>query len=316
MSPEARNSFDAFVKRAEQGDPVAQYRFSALLETGFDSIPADSLRSVELLRSSAKAGYAPAQNYLGYLFQTGRYVDQNPDSALYYLRLAADHDDPKALNNLAFLLFDKNKENDSFDSAEALFFLNKAVDHNLPQAQTFMADIIVEGKYLPKDTAKAVDLYERAISQGFEDAQLKLLNLIGPDIDTQDSEQSFDTALKYWNLGAPVIAVEYLNNVSADSPLAPRAYALLGHAYSRGIGVQYDHQRANELFAKAALLGNPSAQFIFAETLDIFPDILKDLLPDLQYDIDSLPSAEELRKAAGEAGIFNARQAVKALTEF
>ena len=71
MSPEARRSFLAFEQRAENGDPEAQYRLSAILEKGFDTIPADTLRSLSLLRRAANAGYAPAMNYLGYLYQTG-----------------------------------------------------------------------------------------------------------------------------------------------------------------------------------------------------------------------------------------------------
>ena len=50
MTPEARRSFEAFESRAENGDPEAQYRLSAILERGFDTIPADSVRSLSLLR--------------------------------------------------------------------------------------------------------------------------------------------------------------------------------------------------------------------------------------------------------------------------
>ena len=62
MSPEARRSYEAFERKAESGDPEAMYRLSALLERGFDTIPADTARSVSLLKRSARAGYAPAMN--------------------------------------------------------------------------------------------------------------------------------------------------------------------------------------------------------------------------------------------------------------
>lgn len=59
MTPEARRSFEAFQQRAEAGDPAAQFRLSAILEKGYDSIPTDSARALCLVRRAARAGYPP-----------------------------------------------------------------------------------------------------------------------------------------------------------------------------------------------------------------------------------------------------------------
>ena len=304
MTPEAARSFQAFERRAEAGDPEALYRLSAILEKGYDSIPADTVRSLELLKRSARAGYGPAQNYLGYLYQTGTMLEADPDSARFYIRSAADNGDNMAAYNLAYLLLAEERP-------EAVSYLERAADAGLPQAQTRMADLLAEGEILPADTLKAVELYEKAIRQGFHDAELRLLNMMGPRWMKLDAATALDEALRYRALGAPTIAVELLLQIGPLEPQTARAYALLGHAYSRGEGAPYDHRKANEYFAMAAIMGNPSAQFILAETLEIFPDALRDLMPDLAASM----TAASLRESAAKAGITSAEEASAALVE-
>lgn len=309
MTPEARRSFEAFEQKALDGDAEALYRLSAILEKGYDSIPADTVRSLLLLRRSADAGYAPALNYLGYLYQNGEILKQNADSALYFIRRAADAGDARAAHNYAFLILNPENEADLTADSLALKYLEIAADAGLPQSQTLLADLYAEGRLLPADTVKAVELYEKAIDKGFHDAELRLLNLKGPQWQNLESGDALDKAIYYWNLGAPTIAVELLHLIGPMESETARAYALLGHAYSRGQGAPYDHHKANEYFARAAILGNPSAQFILAETLEIFPDALNDLMPDLPESL----SPEILRQSAAKAGIHTAQQATQYL---
>ncbi len=375
MSPEARRSFLAFEQRAENGDPEAQYRLSAILEKGFDTIPADTLRSLSLLRRAANAGYAPAMNYLGYLYQTGfplpklsegesplspgqspsaveqsegespcspgqspsvvepceggspksLLIPQNPDSAQYWLHRAATAGDPKAAHNLAYLLLNPP----AFSSGErakpdslAVIYLTQAAEAGLPQSQTLLADLCVQGRGVAPDTIRAIHLYESAIAAGFPDAELRLLNTIGPRITHFPPEEALSEALRYWNMGAPAIATTILlplteastSFTTTETPTLARIYALLGHAYSRGRGVPYDHHKANEYFARAALLGNPSARFILAETLEIFPDALTTLLPDLTPQQTETLTPDHLRAKAVLAGITTAEAATAAIT--
>lgn len=325
MTPEARRSFEVFESCAENGDAEAQYRLSALLERGFDTVSADSARSLSLLRRSALSGYPPALNYLGYLFRSGYKVGRdtllraNPDSLLHYVRLAADRGDPKAASNFAFILLHPSRSGRSSaampdsvspsvqDSVTAVSYLRKAADAGLPQAMTMLADLYAEGK---KDSLEAVSLYERAVGRRFHDAEIKLLNYIGPSLRRLDSASSLSEALRYWRMGAYSIAVELLHNIGESSPQAPRAFSLLGHAYSHGLGVPYNHAEANRNFARAALLGDPAAAFIIAETLEIFPDALT--APPAAGEI-TLPDPSALRARAAEAGITTAESAVAAL---
>lgn len=316
MTPEACESFRAFERRAEGGDVEAQYSLSGILERGYDSIAPDSARALSLLRRSAEAGFGPSMNYLGYLFQKGyatpsdTLLRSNPDSVVYWLSRAAKSGEPRAAHNLAFLLLSDNPyRSEATDTLSPLSLLRQAADAGLPQSLTLLADLTARGYDAAPDTLRAVELYEKAIKAGFHDAEVRLLNMMGPRWRLYDSRASLSEALRYISLGANTIAVELLLQVGPADPETARAYALLGNAYSRGQGAPYDHRRANEYFARAAILGDPAASFILAETLEIFPDALGDLLPDLP---ESLTPAS-LRDVAARAGIRSAEEAAKYL---
>lgn len=303
---------------AGSGNPEAMFLMSVIYEEGYDTVVPDTARSLSLLRRSAEAGYAPAQNYLGFLYKEGKLLSQSTDSALLWIRKAADSGNPKAAHNLAYMIL--NGEIPGLvadgDSARSLAkeYLRKASDAGRPQSMTLLADMLAEGGPLPPDTLAAKDLYEKAIAAGFRDAELRLLNMMGPRWTRICSAEALSEGLRYWNMGAPVIAVELLRTIGPSDPETPAAYALLGHAASRGLGMQYDHHLANEYFARAALAGDPAAKFILAETLEIFPDLLPTLLPEaLPEQIEEMDPGS-LRAAAAAAGITTAEQATRHIT--
>lgn len=333
----ALTPFESLVQKAGQGDPEALYRMSALYERGYDTIRPDTALSLRLLRRAADAGLPQARNYLGYLFMKGEMLPADPDSARYWITLAADAGDIRAANNIAFMLLERN---DPASDSLAVSYLVKAADAGLPPALATLASLCAQGRGVAPDTLRAVELFDKAIAAGFRDAELRLLNLMGPEWQSLPPAEALAKALRYWNLGSPLIAVNLLTPLLPDSPqaigpdstpkligpdslpdpgkscgqsprlcLLSRVYALLAHAYSHGTGVPYDHRKANEYFARAALLGDPSAQFILAETLEIFPDALKDILPDLPESM----TPESLRAAAARQGVTSAESATRAL---
>lgn len=313
-------SLREFTHRAESGDPEAMYRMSMLLEKGFDSLPADSVRAMDYLRRAAAADYPQAANYLGYLYQIGMNVPENPDSAAYWIVRAEKAGSTLAAHNLAFMLLRGPSADvsrimtllgcraEKSDSV-AIEYLLRAAGAGQPQSLTLLADLYAEGEKLTPDTTKAIDLYEKAILKKFPDAQYRLRDLMQSEWSLYDSATSLREAVRYWNMGAPAIAVDFLRQIGPESAETAHAYALLGYAYSRGYGVPYDHDLANQYFARAALLGNPSAQFVLAETLEIFPDALVGFMTALP---DSF-TPESLRRSATKAGITNPAQALQRL---
>ena len=63
--------------RADSGDPKALYDLAYVYELGYGPVEPDSLRSLLLYGKSAEAGYAPAQNYLGYRLFNGEGVERD-----------------------------------------------------------------------------------------------------------------------------------------------------------------------------------------------------------------------------------------------
>ncbi|MCM1369220.1 MAG: sel1 repeat family protein [Candidatus Amulumruptor caecigallinarius] len=307
MTPGARKSLEELKSHAEAGDAGAMYRYSALLERGYDTIPADSAESLRWLSLSARAGNAAAMNYLGFLYGKGyvaggdTLLNARRDSAYYWIRKASDAGNALASYNLSYMMSENNADIDS-----VIKYLKRGASGGIPAAMTMLAGRYADGKGVEKDTLKAVELYEKAIAKGWNDAELRLLNMMGRKWVELSDSASFELALKYMKLNAPVISAELLKQIGPDSEQTDAAYALLGEAYSLGRGVPYDHDKSIEYFYESAKRGNPGAKFILAETLDIFPDALNDIVI-----TGERPAASILREEAQQAGIDNEIKALQ-----
>lgn len=278
MSPEARRSFAEFEKRVEAGEPEALYRMSMILEEGYDSIPPDSVRSLSLLKESAEKGFGEAQNYLGYLYRRGERMPLDPDSAIYWFRKGAESGNYKALNNIAYLLLFPSDTERKFLPAEAdsiaAAYLKKGTEAGLPTSEAMLAGLYLQGRGVPADTLQAEILYRSASGKGLAEADRELAVLMA--------------------------------EISATDTTG-RALTLLGNAYAHARGVPYDYSKAIECYLMAAEKGNPAAMFILAESLDMFPDLLRELNAPDSF------TADYLRSQAAEKGIATAEAAESSL---
>ena len=275
--PPERTALRRLCARADSGNPKALFDLARLHDTGFDSIPVDSIRSTELYRQSADRGYLPALSYLGYRLYRGEGgLPRDPGKGISLIEKAALGGDPKAANNLGWLLLEGSGV--EHDPAKAAFWLRQAAQAGLPTAAAMLADLYREGKGVAPDTITAENLYMKAIESGLRDAELKLHSMMRRRWEETPSDELFPTALRLYTGLAPQTGVTLMSRIESDrhSRFRPRAAAILGDAYSRAQGVGYDHDRAQSLLTEAALLGDPSAAFIVGELLDIFPDALAD----------------------------------------
>lgn len=298
-------------KRAESRDPEAMYQLARLYETGYDSIAADSVRSMQLYKKAADAGYPKAQNYYGFLLYQGRGVERDRAKGLHLMEQAAMAGDPTAANNLGFLMLDTEGIEPNYENAA--FWLRRAADSGMPQAQSSLADLYREGKGVPVDTLRAVELYDKAISKGLVDAQIKLLDMMEREWSGLNAEESLKLGLKYYTHGGETIGVILFGQAAEEGNA--KALALLGDAFTRARGADYDHDRALQCYALAAEKGDPSAQFILSELLEIFPDALDALDPVIGA--ETIPAchrnARYYREQAENGGVLNAEQAQKRL---
>lgn len=312
----SRRAVRGLSHKAAGGDPKAIYDLAVLHDIGYDSIPVDSAVSTALYLRAAEKGYPPAMNYLGFRYFNGEYLRQDIDSALFWMAKAAGAGDVKAASNLGYLL--SHDDAVTRDYPQAVYWLTMASDAGLPVAQSLLADMLRQGLGISKDSVKAEKLYTSAIENGLQDAELKLLSMKGREWEDLSPDSAVALGRYYYSHRAPFIGVTLFENAAAHNN--PDALALLGDAYSRAAGVEYDHDKSVSYFLQAAILDQPSAQFVIGELLDIFPDALSDSIPaDIIADTyqDSIPAgittASYWYEKASDAGISNAATAADTL---
>lgn len=291
---------------AEEGDPEALYRMYTIYSRGFDSIPADSVKALEMLRKAAEAGHSEAQNYLGYRLYKGDGVAPDRQEALMWLEQSAANGNLRAAGNLGYLLL--HGKGIVHDYANAAFWLEKAAAGEVATAQSMLGDLYRDGQGVERNVPKADSLYREAFANGLTDAAYKIQSLHEQDWKCLDAASQREEGLRFYLSGAPDVAVGLFEMAAerGDS----RAMALLGDAYTRGLGVGYNHQKALDRYAQAAAAGDPSAMFFIAELLEILPDSLDTLSPEVARQFDLLPhDAPSWFERAAQAGVTDAANA-------
>lgn len=221
------------VERADSGDAKSMFELAKLHDRGFDTITVDSARSTSLYLTSAQAGYPPAMNFLGFRYYNGEGgLEKNIDSALFWIRKAADAGDITAAANLGYLL--------------------------------------TEGKDITHDEDEAVKWLGIAAEAGMMQPQFKFYELMEENWKNLDTDSVMHLGLDYYIGHAPILGVKLIELAAEENNA--KALTLLGDAYSKGLGVAYDHQKSIDYFFKGAIQGDPSAQYIVGELLEFFPD--------------------------------------------
>lgn len=309
VGADAPPSLIALDSAANAGDSAAMYRMARVYEQGYHPyVERDSLLAYDLYLRSANLGYAPSQSIMGYVCYNPASPDRDVAKAIEWTEKAAMQGDAKAANNLGWMLVEG--EGVVHDYKKAAYWFEKGADAGLPVAQAQLADLYREGKGVECDTLRAIKLYEDAIGAGLADAQNKLLNMMMPRwLDLADSA-ALARARRYLEMGAPGIAVNLLKVKSLSQN--PEALALLGFAYSRGEGVEYNHALSTEYFFRAAAAGNAPAQFVIGELLEVFPDALSEMDTDMEITDVMLVPAYWYAKAA-EGGITDAASAIRSM---
>lgn len=240
---------------------------------GMQAAPRDSEAPDSLLIEKARNGDLEAMNYLGYLLVSGSEgVEPNVEEGLRWITLAAEEGDVKAASNLGWLYIEG--EFLQRDLEQGVKWLSKAADAGLPVAKSILGDLYLEGKGLPQDSLAADSLYREAFEGGLGDAGFKLYALNADSYARLAPSEMVEVGKYYYLRSAPSEGVK-LFYLAADDGNAT-AMTLLGDAYTRGIGVPYDHALSLKYYVAGAMAGNPSAQFVLGELLEIFPDALSD----------------------------------------
>lgn len=226
----------------------------------------------EELRARAEEGDPESMNYLGYLLINGSEgVEQNVEEGLDWLRRAADAGDVKASSNLGWLYLQGEVVDRDVDRGVEM--ITKAAEAGLPVAESILGDLYRDGLGVRQDSLAADSLYREAFERGLTDAGYKLYALNSEKYATLTPGEKVKEGKYYYLSSVPSVGVKLFYQ-AADEGDAD-ALALLGDAYTRAVGVPYDYGLSLKYYVEAARAGHPSAMFVLAELLDIFPDALK-----------------------------------------
>lgn len=236
-------------KAAEKGYPVAEERLGWLCQNGFGA-PQSMTRAIELYESASRLGNPAAKYALADLYEHGNGVDVDVKRAIELYRAAAADDHPIALRRLAELLF---ADTAVTDKNEALTYCRRAVNAGDVEAIVDLGLAYENGWAVDKETKKATELYQRALTQGCKSAEIRLEEL-KPEIQYQRGVAYLEGILTQRNF---LRAREWLEKAAEQGHV--EAASRLAELLQYGLGGKVDIKRAIALYEQADAGGSASA---------------------------------------------------------
>ena len=198
----------------------------------------------------AKEGNIEDQMNLGYMYLYGTNgVEQDFAKALEYYTMAAEQNDPNALNNLGSLYF--NGIGTPADPKKALSLFNKSAELGNEYAAVNLAFIYLTGGTKNElRNRKAVALFQKAADSGNKIAKFMLgyayyTGFVVP--------QNYDKAFKLIKIAAD------------ENSLIDEAQYVMGEMYINGYGTVQNYQKAIQYLRYAVGQGNQDAYMALAK---------------------------------------------------
>jgi TPR repeat protein len=161
-------AFQWFLKNAEQGNAVAQYRLGDMYRTG-RGITQNYTEALKWHRLSAKKHNSDAQNSIGFAYQRGLGVKQDYYEAVRWFRKSAEQQNADAQNNLGFM-YQHGYDGDR----EAVQWFRLSAEQGNAVAQFNLGYMYEQGRGITQDYCEAVQWYCRSAEQQNAYAQRRL----------------------------------------------------------------------------------------------------------------------------------------------
>jgi TPR repeat protein len=129
--------------------------------------------ALKYIRASADRGYAPAQTSMGYFYENGELVLSDPQLGIAWYKKAAAQNDKISLLSLGRMYYTGYKVTRDID--EAAKWLQRSADQGEPISQLYLGLIREEKDYSP---GTAASWYRKSAEQGVTQAQQKLANVL------------------------------------------------------------------------------------------------------------------------------------------
>lgn len=241
-------AYRLYVKAAERGIPVAQYRLGTLYYFG-DGVQQDTEKALHWFRIAASNNVPGAMNFLGNMFSDGKGVAVDKARSIQWYEVAAKFGDFHASSNLGlrYLYGDLGINQ---DYAKAFRHLRHASELGNTEAQHHLSYMYTEGKGITKDYALAAFWAGFSAASGNPGGMLRLGILkrhgYGIEKDQANAIKLFESCAKQgWHSCKYQLAL----------------------IYEAGDGVKQDLGKAQELFERAAAEGDAQAQVYVAQRM-------------------------------------------------
>ncbi len=222
----------------ERGDPRALYSLARRKMNGWMVEPEpDHMKLVQLFKQSADAGYSRAQYTMGMLYMTGEEVDQNIQTAYWWLKSAAAQDHPIALHHIGICYAQGIGVEP--DIEQAFHFFSKSADLGLDAAKNSLAVFYNNGIHVIQNEWKASELYLEAADEGDPTAAFNIGNCY---LDGKGVKRDVG------------MGIEWIARSAEKGNLA--ACSQLSRIYEEGLLADFDAVEVAYWREKAAELGN------------------------------------------------------------
>jgi TPR repeat protein len=246
----ALGSVPEILRRAEAGDPAAMFLMGFIAEEGVGV--EKSLEDAAAWHiKSAKAGEVFAMSNIAYLLWRGQGIPENKREAIRWYEIAINnHDSVMAMMQLAVALTDDDFKPRADDIARGVELNQRAAQRGAVGALVNLADLMMEGKGLPKDEAGAAALYLQAAEMDYPRAMRSYAKAL---LSGSGVERNPEAALEWYRRAADRGDDASMNN--------------LGIIYTEGIEadgafiVKKDLAEAVKWFRKAAEYDNAAAMY-------------------------------------------------------
>jgi TPR repeat protein len=216
-----RSNIKLIRERAEQGDPVAQFKFGHAYMSG-RHVTEDSQLGLMWMHRSADQGYAPAESNLGFNFIEGKIVEKDTTKGIYYLRSACIKGDAGAKFYLSSAYFTGNGVDK--DSEKAISLLKES------------AQIGLDKNNLVSEPAFFARMH---LAKAYEFGFFPIYNV--------QVEKNIYLAITYYKLASDLNTIFNVPDTE------------LGRIYSTKTLKQYDQEKSIFYFKKAASKGGTSS---------------------------------------------------------
>lgn len=232
---------------ADQGSVYALENLGLMYATSAVS-DADYSRAIGYVQKAIDKGRALANNTMGVIYSKGdeeNGVERDDDKALKYYELAAEAGNGIAMSNLAHCY--RMGLGYVKNSAKAIEWYEKAIDNGYREALYKLGNLYYDGNDdLEEDFAKAAEYMERGLTAGLTEGAFELGYMYGAGGYGLDADM--EKSVKYYTM-----AMETGSAIAAYN---------LGVLYSNGTeGIEQDISKAVDYYEKSAEMGYAQAHY-------------------------------------------------------